>query len=96
MATNALTVRELIAAGTIGAPLAVDLQWVLDTSHGADYFRRWHAEKDKSGAERRIDRRDLLSHREIGGLFGNGRAGLGARSVGHRAHPLYRGRTRPI
>jgi predicted dehydrogenase len=42
-------VRELIAGGAIGVPLAVDLQWVLDTSHGADYFRRWHAEKDKSG-----------------------------------------------
>ena len=22
---------------------------MLDTSHGADYFRRWHREKDKSG-----------------------------------------------
>ncbi|MGB7160353.1 MAG: Gfo/Idh/MocA family oxidoreductase [Tepidisphaeraceae bacterium] len=42
-------VRALIAGGAVGAPLAVDLQWVLDTSHGADYFRRWHAEKDKSG-----------------------------------------------
>lgn len=42
-------VRELIASGVIGCPLAVDLQWVLDTSHGADYFRRWHARKELSG-----------------------------------------------
>lgn len=42
-------VRELIASGIIGRPLAVDFSWVLDTKHGADYFRRWHREKDKSG-----------------------------------------------
>ena len=42
-------VRELIAGRAVGTPLAVDLHWVLDTSHGADYFRRWHAQKDKSG-----------------------------------------------
>ena len=41
--------RELIAGGAIGRPLAVDFSWMLDTSHGADYFRRWHREKDKSG-----------------------------------------------
>jgi predicted dehydrogenase len=35
--------------GVIGQPLAVDFSWMLDTSHGADYFRRWHREKDKSG-----------------------------------------------
>lgn len=42
-------VRRLIMEGRIGQPLAVDLTWMLDTSHGADYFRRWHREKDKSG-----------------------------------------------
>jgi predicted dehydrogenase len=42
-------VREVILSGAIGTPLAADLQWMLDTRHGADYFRRWHAEKDKSG-----------------------------------------------
>ena len=35
--------------GAIGTPTAVDFSWVLDTSHGADYFRRWHRERDKSG-----------------------------------------------
>lgn len=42
-------VRELIESGVIGRPLAVDFAWMLDTKHGADYFRRWHREKDKSG-----------------------------------------------
>ncbi len=41
--------REVVAAGQIGTPLHVDFQWYLDTSHGADYFRRWHREMDKSG-----------------------------------------------
>jgi len=40
---------ELIREGVIGRPLHMNFQWVLDTSHGADYFRRWHREKDKSG-----------------------------------------------
>ena len=41
--------RELIRDGAVGRPLAVDFSWVLDTSHGADYFRRWHREKKNSG-----------------------------------------------
>ena len=41
--------RELIRDGAVGRPLAVDFSWLLDTSHGADYFRRWHREKENSG-----------------------------------------------
>ena len=41
--------RELITEGAIGRPLHVDFSWVLDTYHGADYFRRWHREKHNSG-----------------------------------------------
>ncbi len=41
--------RELIMQGVVGRPLAVDFSWILDTSHGADYFRRWHREKENSG-----------------------------------------------
>jgi predicted dehydrogenase len=41
--------RELIMDGTIGTPLSVNFMWLLDTSHGADYFRRWHREKHNSG-----------------------------------------------
>jgi predicted dehydrogenase len=42
-------VRELIAAGTIGRIRSVNLEYLLDTNHGADYFRRWHAHADESG-----------------------------------------------
>ncbi len=41
--------KELIRDGAVGRPTHVNFQWVLDTNHGADYFRRWHREKDKSG-----------------------------------------------
>ena len=44
-----LAVRRALLDGAVGKPLAVELSWVLDTSHGADYFRRWHRQKDKSG-----------------------------------------------
>ena len=41
--------RELLMQGVVGKPLAVDFSWILDTNHGADYFRRWHREKHLSG-----------------------------------------------
>jgi predicted dehydrogenase len=41
--------RQLVLDGKVGRPLAVDFSWILDTSHGADYFRRWHREKENSG-----------------------------------------------
>jgi predicted dehydrogenase len=41
--------RQLVVDGAVGRPLLVDFSWLLDTSHGADYFRRWHREKENSG-----------------------------------------------
>ncbi len=41
--------KRLIASGELGDLLSVAFEWVLDTAHGADYFRRWHREKDVSG-----------------------------------------------
>ncbi|UCM91402.1 Gfo/Idh/MocA family protein [Streptomyces marincola] len=41
--------RELIASGAVGEVTGVQFEWVLDTQHGADYFRRWHREKQNSG-----------------------------------------------
>lgn len=41
--------RQLVLDGAVGRPLFVDFSWVLDNSHGADYFRRWHREKANSG-----------------------------------------------
>jgi len=42
-------VKELIAGGAIGEVKSVHFEWLLDTSHGADYFRRWHRDKRNSG-----------------------------------------------
>lgn len=40
---------ELLRAGEIGTITSVDFHWYLDTSHGADYFRRWHGQKEFGG-----------------------------------------------
>ncbi|MBN7803128.1 Gfo/Idh/MocA family oxidoreductase [Algoriphagus aestuariicola] len=40
---------ELLRAGEIGTITSVDFHWYLDTSHGADYFRRWHGQREYSG-----------------------------------------------
>ena len=42
-------VKDLLMSGVIGDVLSVDFQWLLDTVHGADYFRRWHSHKANSG-----------------------------------------------
>jgi len=41
--------KKVIASGEIGEVTSVHFEWVLDTAHGADYFRRWHREKEHSG-----------------------------------------------
>jgi predicted dehydrogenase len=43
-------IKELLLAGTIGRVTSVDFSWYLDTSHGADYFRRWHRLRAKGGS----------------------------------------------
>ncbi|NQX28039.1 Gfo/Idh/MocA family oxidoreductase [Microbacteriaceae bacterium VKM Ac-2854] len=41
--------KQLVQSGAIGAVTSVTFEWVLDTVHGADYFRRWHRDKVNSG-----------------------------------------------
>lgn len=43
-------IKEIIQSGVIGPVTSVDFSWYLDTSHGADYFRRWHRLKSRSGS----------------------------------------------
>ena len=94
-------VRQLIADGAIGEVTSVHFEWLLDTAHGADYFRRWHRLKDVSGG--------LLVHKSThhfdlvnwwladvptrvyasGGLKFYGRANADARGLGERT-PLSR------
>lgn len=42
-------VKDLLMSGEIGDVLSVDFHWLLNTSHGADYFRRWHSKKNSGG-----------------------------------------------
>lgn len=42
-------VKELIQSGAIGDVYHIQFEWFLDRDHGADYFRRWHAEMKNSG-----------------------------------------------
>ena len=41
---------EILRSGEIGDITSVDFHWYLDTSHGADYFRRWHRLVEKGGS----------------------------------------------
>lgn len=42
-------VKDVLMSGEIGEVRSVDFHWMLNTHHGADYFRRWHGEKKNSG-----------------------------------------------
>lgn len=42
-------IRELLLDGVIGRVHSVHFEWLLNTQHGADYFRRWHRDKRNSG-----------------------------------------------
>ncbi len=43
-------IKELMLSKPIGPIRSVDFHWYLDTSHGTDYFRRWHGIKALSGS----------------------------------------------
>jgi predicted dehydrogenase len=42
-------IYQLLRKGVIGRITSVDFHWYLDIYHGADYFRRWHGLRNKSG-----------------------------------------------
>ncbi|MQA88283.1 MAG: gfo/Idh/MocA family oxidoreductase [Streptosporangiales bacterium] len=91
-------VKELLAERVIGEVTSVHFEWLLDTVHGADYFRRWHRDKSRSGG--------LLVHKSshhfdlvnwwldavpdtvfaFGHLRFYGRENAGARGLGPRHH----------
>lgn len=48
-APYATRIKELLMEGVIGEVYSVDFAWYLDTVHGADYYRRWHRQKENSG-----------------------------------------------
>jgi predicted dehydrogenase len=48
-ATLVTAIKEQLVNKPIGDVTSVDFHWYLNTYHGADYFRRWHSERDKGG-----------------------------------------------
>ena len=42
-------VKEIIRSGLVGSITGIHFEWLLSTVHGADYFRRWHRDKNNSG-----------------------------------------------
>jgi predicted dehydrogenase len=42
-------IKELILDGKIGRVTSVDLNWYIDTYHGASYFKRWNRNREFSG-----------------------------------------------
>ncbi|MDQ0253190.1 putative dehydrogenase [Evansella vedderi] len=42
-------IKELILEGKIGRVTSVDLNWYIDTYHGASYFKRWNRKREHSG-----------------------------------------------
>ena len=46
---DAKKVKQLLMEKAVGDVLSVDFHEYLNTSHGADYFRRWHHLKENSG-----------------------------------------------
>lgn len=49
-APTSYKLKELLLSGAIGKLTSIDFHWYLDTNHGADYFRRWHAFVENSGS----------------------------------------------
>lgn len=43
-------IKKLISEGAIGEVTSVDFNWMLNTDHGASYFRRWHGLVECSGS----------------------------------------------
>jgi len=92
-------VWRLLHEQAIGEVLSVHFEWLLDVRHGADYFRRWHREKARSGGlmvHKASHHFDLVnwwlgsSPREV---FGYGRLGFYGAAAGRR-HGLRREYTR--
>src|SRR4030095_1468401 len=46
---EAKRIKKLLMEKAVGDLVSVDFHEYLDTSHGADYYRRWHRLKQNSG-----------------------------------------------
>ena len=86
---------RLLRDQVIGEVLSVHFEWLLDVRHGADYFRRWHREKTRSGglmvhkASHHFDLVNWWLGSEPREVFGYGRLGFYGAQAGAR-HGLRR------
>ena len=97
-------VKELLASGVIGQVKSIHFEWLLDTIHGAEYFRRWHRDKANSGGlmvHKATHHFDLVNW-WIGSspetVFGFGSLGFYGKENGKRfggAHPYVRSTNDP-
>ena len=101
-------IKELLMGGEIGKITSVDFTWFLDTSHGADYFRRWHRlraeERLSLGAQglaplrphELVDRRRAGQVTALGSLANYGKSGpfrhTNCRTCPHKGNALLLGR----
>ncbi len=42
-------IKKILSEGTLGDIRSLSLEWLIDKVHGAEYFRRWHANMANSG-----------------------------------------------
>ena len=42
-------IKKILSEGVLGGIRSVSLEWLIDKVHGAEYFRRWHANMANSG-----------------------------------------------
>jgi len=42
-------IKEIVSEGKLGRITSIDLNWYLDTYHGASYFKRWNRVRELSG-----------------------------------------------
>ncbi|GAA3354759.1 hypothetical protein GCM10017744_014550 [Streptomyces antimycoticus] len=84
-------VHRQLSGGAIGEVLSVHFEWLLDTRHGADYFRRWHREKEHSGglmvhkSSHHFDLVNWWLGARPAEVFGYGRLGFYGRAAGERS-----------
>ena len=45
-----MELKRQVSSGIIGDILSIHYTWMLNRTHGSDYFHRWHSEREKSGS----------------------------------------------
>ena len=74
-----IAIKKFLLERKVGEIHSVELNWFLDTLHGADYYRRWHRKLENSGglllhkATHHLDLVNWFIDQEPKTVFGNGK-----------------------